>query len=365
MQAFLNQFLTIQAADADLRRRGRTVAILALVMVGLALLSFPMALARPDSSQGGVIAITGAILVMLAAFVLARSGRITLSASLVIATSSLAILGSMLSHPGERVVTTPFYLSIAMVIAGVVLRPYQIWIVFLLNMLGIGLVTARLPADLMATSEARLAIAGAFLLLFMTTAISFVGARVAHDVLRTSVDARAEAEAMRQELAVANSELEQRVVERTAELSRALEAQQQLTDELSASLTAQRDLSQTIVELTLPIIPLREDTLIVPLIGSIDSARAAQLLNNLLTQIEGRPIRTVIIDVTGVPVVDTQVAQSLLRTADATRLMGARTMLVGIRPEVAQALVGLGVDLAELHTAATLQDVLHMPLRGS
>ncbi|MBP8251231.1 MAG: STAS domain-containing protein, partial [Herpetosiphon sp.] len=102
----------------------------------------------------------------------------------------------------------------------------------------------------------------------------------------------------------------------------------------------------------------RHDTVIVPLTGSMTSDRAEQLISSVLKHIETNRIRTTILDVTGVPVVDTHVGQVILRTADAARLMGSRTVLVGIRPEVAQTLVSLGINLDELQPASTLQTAL-------
>lgn len=83
--------------------------------------------------------------------------------------------------------------------------------------------------------------------------------------------------------------------------------------------------------------------------------------SGVLERISVQHTRTVVLDVTGVPVVDTLVASALLRTADATKLMSVETILVGIRSEVAQALVGLGVELTGLRTAATLQMGLLLP----
>lgn len=93
-----------------------------------------------------------------------------------------------------------------------------------------------------------------------------------------------------------------------------------------------------------------------PLIGSIDSMRAQQIIETLLEGVNTTGAHIVILDVTGVPVVDTQVANTLLRSAQAVRLLGAEVLLTGIRPEVAQTIVGLGLDLSHIRTMASLQD---------
>lgn len=108
-------------------------------------------------------------------------------------------------------------------------------------------------------------------------------------------------------------------------------------------------------ELSTPLIPLANGVVAMPLIGSIDTARAQQVLEGLLTGVAEQHARVAILDITGVPIVDTQVANVLLQAAQAVRLLGAQVILTGIRPEVAQTLVGLGVDLRGIVTLSTLQ----------
>jgi anti-anti-sigma regulatory factor len=108
-------------------------------------------------------------------------------------------------------------------------------------------------------------------------------------------------------------------------------------------------------ELSTPLIPISDEVVAMPLIGSIDSARAQLVLETLLTGVAERQASTTIIDITGVSVVDTQVADALIRAAQAVKLLGARVILTGIRPEVAQTLVNLGVDLSGIVTRGTLQ----------
>lgn len=109
-------------------------------------------------------------------------------------------------------------------------------------------------------------------------------------------------------------------------------------------------------ELSTPLIPLADGVVAMPLIGSVDSARAQQVSEELLSGVAGNRATTAIIDITGVPVVDTQVAGAFLRAAQAVELLGARVILTGIRPEVAQTLVGIGVNLGNIVTRSTLQD---------
>jgi anti-anti-sigma regulatory factor len=108
-------------------------------------------------------------------------------------------------------------------------------------------------------------------------------------------------------------------------------------------------------ELSTPLIPLSEGVLVVPLIGIIDRERGQMILEALLSGVTEQRAHTVIIDITGVRVVDSEIAQGLLRAARATRLLGAQTILTGLRAEVAKTLVQGGADFGGVVTLATLQ----------
>jgi rsbT co-antagonist protein RsbR len=110
-----------------------------------------------------------------------------------------------------------------------------------------------------------------------------------------------------------------------------------------------------LAELSTPLIPISERVMVMPLIGGVDSRRAQQVLETLLEGVASSHAQIAILDITGVPVVDTQVADALVRAAQAVKLLGAQVVLTGIRPEVAQTLVGLGTDLASIVTRSSLQ----------
>jgi anti-anti-sigma factor len=150
--------------------------------------------------------------------------------------------------------------------------------------------------------------------------------------------------------------LEARVAERTAELTQALA-------NLSETISARDKLSEAIRELANPVLPVIDRVLVTPLIGTIDTLRATHLQQTLLRAVEQHQAHSLIIDVTGVPIVDTQVAQALVQIAQATRLLGAQTVLVGVRPELAQAIVGLGIDLRTIITQADLQSGVRYTLQ--
>jgi anti-anti-sigma factor len=116
-------------------------------------------------------------------------------------------------------------------------------------------------------------------------------------------------------------------------------------------------------ELSTPLIPMADGLVIMPLIGAIDSNRAQQVIETLLHGVNRNHADTVILDITGVPIVDTQVAAALIQAAQAVKLLGAQVILTGIRPEIAQTLVGLGVDLSRIQTQGSLQAGINAVLR--
>ncbi len=122
---------------------------------------------------------------------------------------------------------------------------------------------------------------------------------------------------------------------------------------------------QQLLELSTPVIKLWDRVVAVPLIGTLDSARTQVVMETLLQAIVDQNAATAILDITGVPMVDTVVAQYLLKTAMAVRLMGADCVISGIRPQIAQTIVQLGIDLGDITTRATLADALAWALEKS
>jgi len=120
---------------------------------------------------------------------------------------------------------------------------------------------------------------------------------------------------------------------------------------------------QELLELSTPVVSLYDGILALPLIGTLDSERTQIVMENLLQGIVSTEASIAIIDITGVPTVDTLVAQHLLKTVAAARLMGAECIISGIRPQIAQTIVHLGVDLGGVATKATLADAFKLALK--
>jgi len=120
---------------------------------------------------------------------------------------------------------------------------------------------------------------------------------------------------------------------------------------------------QELLDLSTPVVQLWQGILALPLIGTLDSERTQTVMESLLEGIVEQEATIAIIDITGVPTVDTLVAQHLLKTVAAARLMGAECIISGIRPQIAQTIVHLGVELGDVVTKSTLAEALRMALR--
>jgi rsbT co-antagonist protein RsbR len=143
------------------------------------------------------------------------------------------------------------------------------------------------------------------------------------------------------------------------QVAEAARCEAESTREQLATQLAVVDQQQAIIrEMSVPILPVRSSTLVMPLVGSLDSSRLALMQSQALHAIERSDTRHLILDITGVPIIDTQVALGLTQLVQAARLLGVNVDIVGIRPEVAQAIVGLGVEVRDVRTFSNLQAAL-------
>ncbi len=144
---------------------------------------------------------------------------------------------------------------------------------------------------------------------------------------------------------------------------RTLEEVREKNQQLAAQLSTIEQQRRAIQELSTPILQLWDGILVLPVIGFVDSARSQQMMERLLEEIVARQARHVIIDVTGVAVMDTQTADYFTKIFNSVRLLGAQCLLTGIRPAVAQTLVHIGVQLDQVTTRRNLQQGLQECLR--
>jgi rsbT co-antagonist protein RsbR len=125
------------------------------------------------------------------------------------------------------------------------------------------------------------------------------------------------------------------------------------------------DQAATMLELSTPVVRLWDGIIAVPLVGTLDSARTQLVTEKLLETLVATGADHAVLDITGVPTVDTEVAQHLLKTVNAARLLGAECIVCGIRPQVAQTIVSLGIEFGDIVTKATLADALRYALTRS
>jgi len=135
-------------------------------------------------------------------------------------------------------------------------------------------------------------------------------------------------------------------------------------EELEEKLNLIEQQRKAIEELSTPIIKIWERVLVLPLIGTLDTRRSQRLTEALLTDIAATQTKVTILDITGVPTVDSAVANHILKTVAAVQLLGAECVITGIRPEVAQTMVHLGVDLSGVETLSTLAEGLKWAFRS-
>ena len=360
MQTDMRQFL-VASTDPVERRQAPALQMILIAISIAALVALIVFLAVLGVNPTGGVPAAGAVLVMLTSLtgvaVLHRGyfrlAVLVLSTGLTVAVFFVTVI---YGYPAA----TPFLpvMFIPVILTGLLIETRPLLLIaaasaliaaaiFLVNPVITPFTTmVQPPGDL-----TIVAVALFLLVLFVvTTIIALFG-----PVLRQSLMA---ALARERELEQVRDSLEATVNERTAGLQEALRTVEQREAQLQQALTDLRASQATIRALSAPVLPVLPGVLIAPLVGAIDESRATVFVANVLHAVERERAQQVIFDVTGVPLIDTQVARMILQAADAVRLLGAQVILVGIRPEVAQTVVGLGVAL-DMKTFADLQQAIH------
>jgi anti-anti-sigma regulatory factor len=341
-------FTTAALHDPIQRRQAALIQIIYLVLIIGALFWLPISLSSFVASSARVLAILSSVSVVastILAFVLLRLGRFTVS--VVLATSgiflavSIVLLITGLRQSGGLL----FAYALPLTLAGLLLGQRGLLIFSGLCVLTVssvllleysvpsatGFGSLDEPISVLGTVTLAMAMLALFLGSFGTTLRHALAAALTRE--QALEQARAALEA-----AVQTSEI------REIRLAQTL-------DELRMSQAAVQALSA-------PIIPVLPGVLVAPLIGTLDRARITTLITNILSAVERLRARYVIFDITGVPMVDSLVAQTLLQAASAVRLLGSQVVLVGIRAEVAQTIVTSGSVLDTIIIYADLQDAI-------
>ncbi len=363
MHTLWNRIVAVRHPDQDVQRRARTMNAVALVLIVLTLGPLGISVLVASSLSGALIAL-GMMAVLVGVIALARRGYVVVA--------SVGLIAVMLVVPlfgvvADGVITSePMFCLLAPLVAAVILSHRQIWVVSLLSALLLVGAGANLGISPLGGSEGARSIRNALLMIGVTTMIGTISARNTSLSFLAAKQASAGLAEAAQRLEQANLDLERRVAERTASLEAALRTVEEREARLVQTLGENEQQRLVIREMSMPIIPISQTTLILPLVGALDSARLLMLQEQALLAIERNGARTLVIDITGVPVVDTHVARGLIAVVEAARLLGAEVVLVGIRPEVAQAIVGLGLSFTTLPTFSDLQSALRQGrLRGA
>jgi anti-anti-sigma factor len=348
-------FTTVTVSDPIHRRQAPMVQVMYLVLIVGALFWVPISLSAFTVASAWVLAIVSSASVVgctALAFVLLRHGRFTASVVFAVAGIFLAVTIVLvitgLRQSGGLLLAYALPISLVglllgqrcvLIICGLCMLSVASFAVLELSeSTAIGFGSLDVPMSVLGTVVLATTMLGMFLGSF--------GATLRHALVA----------ALRRE-----QELEQAqevLQERTTLLHAAVQTSEQRQLQLKQTLDALQT-SQTALEaLSAPIIPVLPGVLVAPLIGTLDSARAATLTSNVLEAVKRLNARHVIFDITGVPVVDTAVVQTLLQTAAAIRLLGAEVLLVGIRPEVAQTIVASGRELGGLRIYTDLQGAI-------
>lgn len=336
--------------------RGRILQVMALVAGGFALALLLLVLASSDrTALGRDLAVLGTLLTICGTvWFFARQGHIAAGAHILFVTLALLTLAASLDNGATSAAVPTLFLPIvgatlllqarySFAYAGLALVVYLALNIFDAQSRPAGF------AELVGQFGVNTTLYIAYF--FITALLSYLAA----DKLTRALEASRNDNAQLNEL---RDSLEQQVAARTASLQAALSEVKERETRLATALSDLEASEATIRELSAPVIPVLPGVLVMPLSGAVDSRRAEVITQQALQAVEERAARQIVFDVTGVPVIDTQVAQLLLRTAAAVRLLGAQATLVGIRPEVAQTLVALQVDLTSIRVGGDLQQAL-------
>lgn len=350
MRRWLDWLLTVNSPDENIRRRGRNIIY---IILGLLVLMLFIAVAWTIITPVSIIFVFATVLPTLTYFgmlMLVRRGYVDTAAVIIFMmqlTVSVYILTSSFEQPWSvMMLITP------LLFASVSLRAWQIWIAF------IAIAIARVFINTQTRDTTTDILIFQIITFAVFTLMLFLGTRSLEQSLQQSDELRHVAEGSSNALAAANDNLEQAVNNRTADLQHALSDVRERELRLTQTLQELSVSQELVRSLSAPIIPILPSVIVVPLAGILDGEQAQRLMQQVLERISAQRSRDLILDITGVPIMDSHVANVVIQIAQAVKLLGTRTLLVGVRPEVAQTLVALNIEFGDLEVFADLQDAV-------
>lgn len=356
MKALLEKLLTINTPDEDTRRRGRNIIYIILGLFIIIIFGVVIWLVLAPFELGQSLYLFLPMVVYIFMIVIIRRGYVT--------TAALIIFFMLLSLITVGVIENTakpwgmFLFMLPLVFASVTLRPLYLWPIFLLISIGIGIATWVVNSNSQYIPLIINDMLFVIMLFGIFTLMLFLSSQGLERSLQQENVLRNNAEIASQKLLEVNDNLEQLVATRTADLQKALVDVQDRESHLTRTLEELSSSQDTIRDLSAPLIPILPGVLVSPMIGSFTEQRGDDFMQNILLQVRKNNIRVLILDVTGTPLIDTYVANILLHISQAVKLLGAKTILVGIRPEVAQTLVALNIDFVAFEVFANLQEAV-------
>jgi anti-anti-sigma regulatory factor len=349
--AWLRQWITPRSADAETALRERAMYALLVPMLAIWAIVALIDIASFVAGEAGLIETlvdTISLIVLCIAYVLARRGRIR-AGSVVLVLVYLSVIGFYTYREGYRGDNT--LLLIAIVAAGLTLGGRAGFVVATLSSIlyGAAAIAEELgwftPMYAMSPSDHALFFMLFAYLLAGVVAVfggwTYRGMREQTAALDQQVEALEAAD--REKTGLLGTLREQ------------LEQQEQLLVDLQASDKARDELSSALRQIASPVVPILDRVVVVPVTGDLTAERIEQLLKDVLGEIERHSALLALLDITGVPAMDAAAADGLLRIVDGVSLLGAECVLVGIRPEVAHAVLDLGIDLSAITSRRDLQ----------
>ncbi|MEF3273567.1 MAG: STAS domain-containing protein [Chloroflexus sp.] len=331
--------------DRELQRRGRNLMVIGITLLLMTILSIPLVLIQPDPIPQLISALIGMVL-LIAILVIARFGLVNQATISLI----IVLVGSFALIPfgTGQIGLVPIFAVVAVVTAAAIGRVHHVVLAALVSITGAIGQWLMLDLQVQDSPGPSEVVAVGVLLIVVCSIIAGIGTRSMQRAIAMATAAQDRAEELSRQLRQINQELETHIAERTAALQAALAESEQRQAALQAALADNERQRREIQELSVPILSVHEDMLVIPLIGVLDSNRLALVQQRALQAIEQSRARLLLVDVTGVPYLDQAAAESLIALAQSTRLLGARLVLIGVSPNVAQTIVSLDIALTDI-----------------